>query len=107
MSTPISRSAFLKAMAGCGVLAVSGKLLFDSRHPTRQIPCRMLGPSRELGHKLRDRTLPGPGSEIQGKEIQENETQGKETRGKDIPIKNVAVCIVGGSMAGLSAGWWL
>jgi phytoene dehydrogenase-like protein len=112
MSTPISRSAFLKAMAGCGVLAVSGKLLFDSQHPTRQIPCRMLGPSRALGHKLRDRKLPMPekevqGREVQGKEIQDKNIQGKEIQEEDIPSRNVAVCIVGGGMAGLSAGWWL
>jgi NAD(P)-binding Rossmann-like domain len=45
--------------------------------------------------------------EIQGKESQGKESQGKESQGKDIPIKTVAVCIVGGGMAGLSAGWWL
>ena len=97
MSTSISRAAFLKGMAGLGgiaglaALGLCGtplvQMLNKSRH---QFPMRLLGPSRELGHILRD--------PLALKKLH------------DSPIaatKRYQVCIVGGGMAGLSAGWWL
>jgi protoporphyrinogen oxidase len=87
MSTPISRATFLKGLAGCGVAALVGKDYIEWTHPSPQFPCRMLGPSREIGHLLRGpNNLKSP---------------------KDLPSVSTKVTIVGGGMAGLSAAWWL
>lgn len=88
MSMPISRGTFLKGLAGCGIAAFVGRSYFDWMHTFPKFPCRMLGPSRQIGHLLRDSAdlLKIPAS------LKPTSTQ---------------VTIVGGGMAGLSAGWWL
>ncbi|RTL39816.1 MAG: FAD-dependent oxidoreductase [Candidatus Melainabacteria bacterium] len=88
MSMPISRATFLKGLAGCGIAAFVGRSYFDWIHADPKFPCRMLGPSKELGHLLRDSmdSLKIPTSP---------------------PSTHCKVTIVGGGMAGLSAGWWL
>lgn len=86
MSTPISRATFLKSLAGCGIAALAGKGYIEWTHPSPNFPCRMLGPSREIGHLLRDPHVEKPHV--------------------NVPRKTRCV-IVGGGMAGLSAGWWL
>ncbi len=87
MSMPISRATFLKGLAGCGVAALVGKTYIEWTHPSPQFPCRMLGPSREVGHLLRDPKALRPSG--------------------DVPSVATKVTIVGGGMAGLSAAWWL
>lgn len=88
MSTPISRATFLKGLAGCGIAAFVGRSYFDWVHKTPQFPCRMLGPSKQIGHLLRDAKdlLKIPPS---------------------VKTASARVTIIGGGMAGLSAGWWL
>src|SRR5215467_15773274 len=87
MPNRISRATLLKGMTGLAVAAVSGKLLLDGRVSGTRIPCRILGPSMARGHTIRD-----------GKASKGNPQQ---------PPKNTAVTIIGGGIAGLSAGWWL
>ncbi len=88
MSTHISRSTFLKGLAGCGIAAFVGRSYFDWVHKSPQFPCRMLGPSKEIGHLLRD-----------AKDLLKIPPSVKTTSAR--------VTIIGGGMAGLSAGWWL
>jgi len=90
MSKSISRKDFLKnmakGMAGCSLGALSTTACAQWLNSSPQFPCRMLGPSRELGHKLRDGLVsPSNSTALGAKEV----------------------VIVGGGMAGLSAGWWL
>lgn len=86
MSKRISRSSFLKGLAGVAVAAASGKVIYDWKQAAECIPCRMLGPSRRLGHMLRD---------------------GQIARTTDsAPAPRKKVIIVGGGIAGLSAAWW-
>jgi hypothetical protein len=67
---------------------MAGKVYLDWLHPQYDFPCRLLGPSRELGHKLRSAYIePDPA----------NVTQKSST----------SLTIIGGGIAGLSAGWWL
>lgn len=86
MSTPISRSTFFKTLGALTIAAVSGKLYIDGLQSGVKVPCRMLGPSMARGHALRD-----------GKVVETGAAQ----------TKNAAVTIIGGGIAGLSAGWWL
>ena len=85
MSPSISRRKFLKLLAiGAGSLLVGG-VGYQAATGKRKIPGRLLGPSSALGHALRDgQKFPEPSSE-----------------------EHVDILIVGGGMAGLSAGWWL
>jgi len=83
----ISRSAFLKGLAGCAVAAVSGKVLFDLYRPAPKVPCTLLGPSMALGHMIRDGRTTGLAA--------------------DAPLEEIKVTIIGGGVAGLSAAWWL
>lgn len=86
MSTPISRATFLKALAGCAVAGAAGNVYWQWTNSQPRFPCRMLGPSRELGHRLRTRSE------------------------EKLPISKGSsseVLIVGGGIAGLSAAWWL
>jgi predicted NAD/FAD-dependent oxidoreductase len=98
MSTPISRSRFLKTLAALGLSAVAAKLLAQLKLSSNAIdifrqanyfapkfPCRLLGPSQKVGHMLRGDLPTGPV---------------KET-------KRTTVTIIGGGIAGLSAAWWL
>jgi len=87
MSTPISRGTFLKGLAGCGIAALVGKGYIEWTHTSPKFPCRMLGPSREIGHLLRN-----------PRHLNANDMAASTT---------TKVTIVGGGMAGLSAGWWL
>lgn len=90
MSTSISRADFLKALAGLSVLGIGAKSLqlFEGR--ARQFTNRMLGPSRQVGHLLR-----------------EPQTLAKLNGSQAVPGGSAPVVIVGAGMAGLSAGWWL
>lgn len=88
MSKRISRAVFLKGLAALAATGVAGKLIVDrAGGASRKIPCRMLGPSFALGHRIRDR----------------NALSGLKP-GKTL---NKKLTIVGGGIAGLSAGWWL
>jgi NAD(P)-binding Rossmann-like domain len=90
MSTSISRAQFLKGLAGLAAAGLCGGALTQVLRKSRpNFPSRMLGPSRDLGHLLRD---PGQLAKL-----------------KDKPSERAAckVAIVGGGMAGLSAAWWL
>jgi len=88
MSKRISRAVFLKGLAALAATGVAGKLIVDRAGGAgRKIPCRMLGPSFALGHRIRDR----------------NALSGLKP-GKTL---NKKLTIVGGGIAGLSAGWWL
>ncbi|MCA9806038.1 MAG: NAD(P)/FAD-dependent oxidoreductase, partial [Cyanobacteria bacterium HKST-UBA02] len=88
MSKRISRAAFLKTLAALAATGVAGKLIYDRTGGAgRKIPCRMLGSSFALGHRLRD------GSGLS--DLQPGKTLNKK------------LTIVGGGIAGLSAGWWL
>ncbi|HEY9870281.1 MAG TPA: FAD-dependent oxidoreductase [Candidatus Obscuribacterales bacterium] len=86
MQRRVSRATLLKGLAGLAVGALSGKLYFDWQRSASQVSCRMLGPSMSRGHALRD---------------------GKASKMPDAPTENTAIVIVGGGIAGLSAGWWL
>lgn len=90
MSTSISRADFLKALAGLSVLGLGAKSLqlFEGR--ARQYTNRMLGPSRQIGHLLREPQALA--------KLNSSAPQAKES---------YPVVIVGAGMAGLSAGWWL
>ena len=87
MSKRFSRGTFLAMMGGCALAAVSGKYVFDALRSTGKFPIRMLGPSMNLGHTIRDGKVPNVST--------------------DLPAKKTRVTIIGGGMAGLSAGWWL
>lgn len=89
MSKRISRGAFLLGLAAAGVAASFGRVCLDPKEQWRRIPCRRLGPSRNLGHMLRD-----------GAWDRSAMKAGSSPRRKQ-------VLIVGGGIAGLSAGWWL
>ncbi len=87
MPVSISRSTFLKGLAGCAVAAFSGKLLWDWKKSSDKIPVRVLGPSRSVGHMIRD---------------------GHSSLGSsDADEIEVGTVIIGGGIAGLSAAWWL
>lgn len=88
MSTSISRADFLKALAGLSVLGIGAESL--QLFGTRQFTNRMLGPSRRIGHLLRE---PQALAKLNGSQA---------VAGKSAPV-----VIVGAGMAGLSAGWWL
>jgi protoporphyrinogen oxidase len=90
MWKPISRSQFLKALAACTVAAASGKYCLDSLPQRKRIPCRLLGPSRVHGHKLRDVAHDAHAAELSADELIRKQ-----------------VVIIGAGMAGLSAAWWL
>ncbi|MBU6454784.1 MAG: NAD(P)-binding protein [Cyanobacteria bacterium REEB67] len=93
MSTSISRATFLKGLAGLAVAGLGGGSLAALLQKSRHIfPCRMLGPTRSLGHLLRD-----PAALAKAK-------AGTNT---EQTIRQKKVVIVGGGMAGLSAAWWL
>ncbi|MDZ4833357.1 MAG: NAD(P)-binding protein [Candidatus Melainabacteria bacterium] len=81
-----SRAVFLKTLAGCTVAVASGKLLFDTVAARSEYSCRVLGPSMNVGHRIRDRKIPPVAASIS-------------------PRRKVT--IIGGGIAGLSAGWWL
>ncbi|MBS1954545.1 MAG: NAD(P)-binding protein [Cyanobacteria bacterium SZAS-4] len=87
MSTPISRAMFLRGLAGCGIAVLVSKTYMEWSHPSPKFPCRLLGPSKEIGHLLRNHNV-------------------QET-GKPTTTTSTRVTIVGGGMGGLSAGWWL
>ncbi|MBX9685799.1 MAG: FAD-dependent oxidoreductase [Candidatus Obscuribacterales bacterium] len=87
MSKLISRAAFLRGALALGALGLAGKSIYERQSLLRQIPCRVLGPSRGLGHKLRDGVALLPGES------------------KDSLQKKVL--IIGAGIAGLSAAWWL
>lgn len=87
MSTPISRGMFLRGLAGCGIAVLVGKTYMEGSHSSPKFPCRMLGPSKEIGHLLRSHRV--------------------QDTGTPTTTTSIKVTIVGGGMAGLSAGWWL
>ena len=87
MSKRISRSTFLKGISGLVLAAAAGKLCFDTYKRNAAIESRLLGPSMARGHRLRD-----------GKTAFRSDTS---------PVEETEVAIVGGGIAGLSAGWWL
>ncbi len=87
MSTLIKRSTFLKGVALAGAAAFSGKFAYEWFLEKGRIPCRTLGPSKDFGHMLRDKSI----SQVSSIE----------------PSFDEKVIIVGGGMAGLSAAWWL
>ncbi len=87
MSRPISRATFLKLAGGVAVAVASGAFLWEWHQRPTRIPCRLLGPSRTLGHKLRDGAPTGTAS--------------------GAPAIEAKVAIIGGGIAGLSAAWWL
>lgn len=87
MSTPISRGMFLRGLAGCGIAVLVGKTYMEWSHSSPKFPCRMLGPSKEIGHLLRSHRV--------------------QDTGTPTTTTSIKVTIVGGGMAGLSAGWWL
>lgn len=86
MSRYISRATFLRCLALASVGAV-GKLAYDSSLVKRDIPCTMLGPSRNIGHAIRNHVPAAASANTVG--------------------ETVDIAIVGGGIAGLSAGWWL
>ncbi|HEY9678252.1 MAG TPA: FAD-dependent oxidoreductase [Drouetiella sp.] len=88
MSSRISRATFLKGLAGCGAAALGGVAYLEWMHPNPKFPCRMLGPSKEIGHLLRD-------------------SKGLGENVKLTDSSHAKVVIVGGGMSGLSAAWWL
>ncbi len=87
MSTRISRAAFLKGLLGCSVALTAGKIAFDWMQREPKFPCRVLGPSMDVGHKIRDRQL--------------------QDAKVDSPALDKKLVIAGGGVAGLSAAWWL
>jgi hypothetical protein len=87
MSKLISRASFIKGVLAASAFALGGKYFYDRKNAWKNIPCRMLGPSRRLGHLLRDRQIkPAPVT---------------------ARLAEKRVVIVGGGIAGLSAAWWL
>lgn len=87
MPKRFTRAVFLSMMGGCAVAAVSGKFLLDALNARVKFPIRMLGPSMNRGHVIRDGKMPKAAT--------------------DAERTKTRVTIVGGGMAGLSAGWWL
>lgn len=85
--TRIKRSTFLKGILGLTIAGVTGKFLYDRYNTLAHVPVRLLGPSMDFGHMVRDGSLkPDPNAPVS---------------------KKVKVLIIGGGIAGLSAGWWL
>lgn len=89
MSTFISRADFLKALAG---LTLVGMGLKSREYFVTQPSSKILGPSRELGHLLRDPKALA--------KIRENATANSA-------LEHKKVVVIGAGIAGLSAGWWL
>lgn len=87
MSRRISRATFLKAAGGAAVGVASGAFLWEWHQRPTRIPCRMLGPSRILGHQIRDNKL--------------------NVATDGAPAVDTKIAIIGGGIAGLSAAWWL
>lgn len=87
MATKIKRSTFLKGICGFVLAAGSFRILFDWLHKVDSIPCRILGPSMDTGHLIRDGKL--------------------GLKEHDHTILKVPVLIVGGGVSGLSTAWWL
>jgi hypothetical protein len=72
-------------LASAGVFhRINGRWPWPGQAP-RLYPGELLGPSFSLGHRLRDATISG----------------------EDPPSEAIDTVIVGGGVAGLSAGWWL
>lgn len=85
MSKRISRANFLKG-AGALLWSLSSGNWLSGCSGKFNFPVRWLGPSLAMGHAMRDKTLvPFDGE----------------------PKEKKTVYIVGGGIAGLSAGWWL
>lgn len=87
MPKRIKRSTFLKGLLGLSVASASGKYLYDQFIKKSPIKVQVLGPSKNIGHLLRD---------------------GQMAKSQDeVSRKSVRVLIVGGGIAGLSCAWWL
>jgi ketol-acid reductoisomerase len=84
---PISRADFLKGLGGLAVLGLGFQFL---RVQPAQFRVSMVGPSRQVGHRLRDLMKDGAAA-----------------LSSFVDCGSKTVVIVGGGMAGLSAGWWL
>ncbi|HND06502.1 MAG TPA: NAD(P)-binding protein [Candidatus Obscuribacter sp.] len=84
---PISRADFLKGLGGLAVLGLGFQFL---RVQPAQFRVSMVGPSRQVGHRLRDLMKDGAAA-----------------LSSFVDCGGKTVVIVGGGMAGLSAGWWL
>jgi monoamine oxidase len=90
MSTSISRADFLKGMAGLAAAGLGGAAVVEMlRRSKPHFPVRMLGPSKDLGHLLRDPRACA--AKVSG----------------HIAAQKTRVAIIGGGIAGLSAAWWL
>ena len=87
MPKRINRATFLKGLLGFGLFATGGIKGCGLDKHQHKFSTRMLGPSMDLGHLLRDGKV-------------------KADSGKVSRLRT-GVAIVGGGMAGLSAGWWL
>ncbi len=84
MQPPTSRRAFLKHLVSLGLLAFS-----VSGCQSKQTRLTVLkGPSHRLGHHLRDVAF-------------------LTNRPQNTSSKTIPIAIIGGGIAGLSAGWWL
>ncbi len=81
----ISRSDFLKGL-GAFAATTAGLGYWQWQYAGPKFPCRMLGPSREIGHRLRGVNPEEP---------------------VELTKPTAQVVIVGGGIAGLSAAWWL
>lgn len=100
MSKRISRAKFISALVA-GTAAASGiKICLDANMARKNIKWRMLGPSRALGHQLRN--IP---KVISKSEKQTSKQQAADAFGGQVLRKKLL--IVGGGIAGLSAAWWL
>jgi protoporphyrinogen oxidase len=137
MSTSISRATFLKGLGALAAAGLCGTTLVQLLKKSRpQFPCRMLGPSKELGHLLRDNAAlarvnsgrpqeapaQDPARELALARIQDSahapalvriqgSAKAPALADTNIPLQGVSqrckIAIVGGGMAGLSAAWWL
>ena len=87
MPKRIKRATFLKGMLGFGLMASGGIQACNLLGRDHSFPVRMLGPSMELGHLLRDGAIKAGAGRF------ESESTG--------------VTIIGAGISGLSAGWWL
>ncbi len=87
MSRRISRATFLKGLLGCSAALAAGKIALDSVDDQPKFPCRILGPSMDVGHKIRD-------LEFKNAKVES-------------PAHDKKLVIIGGGVAGLSAAWWL
>lgn len=88
MSKYISRATFLKGVLGAAAAAGATKLYLENGTSKPVFPCRMLGPSMDRGHRIRNGNAESPASRIP-------------------PGSTKEIVIVGGGIAGLSCGWWL